>query len=170
VVGGFVGATGLVVAYSMFAANGACGPTPCTPDEQGLGDATFLTIRQLSGPPAKPGACAHPRIDVISSGDELQQVYDELGFTPSDADGGAASVDFTRERVIVREGVSGEGISWAVAQGDTGYIGLLACGRADRSACTVNIIAVPALINRAESRTCDRVGCGVPLSPPGRRL
>lgn len=82
-------------------------------------------------------------------------------------DGGSPeypSVDFSREHVIVREGAGNEGISWVVASGETGVLGLLSCIGTAISSCAVNVIAVPASITRAESRTCDPVRCGVP--PP----
>jgi hypothetical protein len=147
---------------AVLGSGGGCGATPCTPEEQGLGSATPLTIRQLPGRPTTSGACAHPRLEVISSQEELQRLYEELGVVASESSdaGDSSLVDFTRERVIVREGISGEGISWAVQRGETGYVGLLACGDATRSSCIVNVVAVPALITRVESRTCDAVACG----------
>lgn len=163
---------GLLIA-AMTAAPGGCGQTPCTPEEHGLAGATRLTLRQLPGRAATPDVpCTRPRIEVVSSDEELRRLYDEL----ASPDGGAPAsgaveypaVDFTRERVIVREGPSTQGISWAVAQGETGFIGLLSCGGVQNTGCVVNVVAVPALITRAESRTCDPVGCGNPMPAPPR--
>ena len=161
-----------LVAFAIFAmsgGSGGCGPTPCTPDENGLGEATLLTRRDLPGRPSVAGHCTRPRVEVIASDSELRRFYDELAAAP---DGGAPtaieypSVDFTRERVIVREGSGTEGVSWAVAQGETGVLGLLSCGGLQAASCVVNVIAVPALITRAETRTCDPVGCGPPQRAP----
>lgn len=104
-------------------------------------------------------------------------MYEELD-TVSTADGGPReeapveypTVDFTRERVIVREGPGNQAISWTVAQGDTALLGLLSCRAPERPSCVVNVIAVPASITRAEARTCDPVACGMPnVRPPARR-
>jgi hypothetical protein len=71
------------------------------------------------------------------------------------------AVDFARERVIVREGVQGEGISWAVNRGDTDVVGLLSCVDTDpKPSCFLEVIAVASVATRAESRKCLAVGCG----------
>ncbi|MBX3260954.1 MAG: hypothetical protein KIS78_14665 [Labilithrix sp.] len=147
---------------------GACGPSPCTPEEFDLGGAARLTPRTLQGRPASAEACERPRVVVIRSEDELRRLYDELaGATP---DAGATSdvpaVDFARESVIVREGSAQEGISWIVARGDTGVLGLLSCMGLVTPSCVVDVVAVPALLTSAETRKCDAVACGGLQAPP----
>ena len=157
------------VAMSAALGGGGCGPdSSCTPEDLGLGGATMLTLRRLPEPKPTRGACARPRVEVISSPEALQAVYNDIDVSPGDADGGVSSVDFTRERVIVREGVSGQGISWAVARGEQGFVGLLACRRADTSSCIVEVVAVSAPITSVETRTCDFVSCGPPRTTAPR--
>lgn len=148
--------------------------SPCTPEEHGLGGAIALTPRPLPGRPAVPGECARARIEVLSSDAELSALYEELGINAGAtvSDGGAVEypvVDFSRERVIVREGVGTEAISWAVANGEIGVLGLLSCTGPQAPSCVVNVIAVEAAITRVESRTCDPVRCGLPRPAPVRR-
>ncbi|HVH43265.1 MAG TPA: hypothetical protein VM925_13010, partial [Labilithrix sp.] len=97
------------------------GPTACTPENHDLGAAPQLTPRKLPGGPVTTTACNSPRLEVIGSEADLRRLYDGIG---GGAEGGVGAgtdaypaVDFSRERVIVREGVSGEGISWVVARG-----------------------------------------------------
>lgn len=137
-----------------------CSRSSCTPEDHGLGDATRLAPRELPGraPTAEP--CSRPRLEVLTSDAELTRLNDELSVTKPEP------VDFTRERVIVREGPANEAIAWTVARDDAGVIGLLSCGGVPKTGCVVNVIAVPALITRADSRTCDPVGCGGPQTAP----
>ncbi|MBX3205804.1 MAG: hypothetical protein KF764_12095 [Labilithrix sp.] len=115
---------------------------------------------------------------MIASDDELKRFYAELGAVSSadtaDAGGLPAypSVDFTRERVIVREGVASEGIHWAVASEGTCVLGLLGCGsEATPPSCVVNVIAVPALVTTVETRKCDPVNCtGLQAPPPPMKV
>src|SRR5262249_23591463 len=94
---------------------------------------------------------------VISSDEELHKFYDALGDA---SPAGYPAVDFSHERVIVREGPSDGAIAWAVAQGDTCVIGLLGCAGYTALACSTDVIAISALVTRAESRTCPPVSCG----------
>src|SRR5690606_11854956 len=112
---------------------GACDSTrECTPEEYDLEHAARLTPRELPGPPVSESDCTNPRIEVIASDAELRKLYQDLGMLALD-DGTPPegqpveypSVDFTRERVIVREGRTDEGISWTVADGEKAVLGLL---------------------------------------------
>ena len=144
-----------------------CEPAQCTPEEHGLQDATRLTPRSLVQKTiSSERACAKAGVTIISSEAELRAFLDELA--PS-TNGTAAypTVDFDRERVLVREGVGGEGIAWAVVKGETSVVGLLACGGTPESSCAVDVVAVPAIIARVEARKCNPVGCG-PTQPPPR--
>jgi len=171
------GLCALVSAGIAFGSAGACtGTTECTPEELGLTGAARLEVRELPGRAVADGPCASPRTDVIASDAELRRLYEELGLV-SMPDGAAPesgpieypTVDFSRERVIVREGPGNQGISWVAAKGDSGVLGLLACyGTTTTSSCVVNVVAVPTLITRAETRTCDAVRCGAPAPAPTR--
>jgi len=158
----------LVSAGIALGAAGACTDTPeCTPEEQGLTGAARLGVRELPGRAATNGPCAGQRTEVIASDAELRRLYEELGLV-SKPDGAAPesgpieypTVDFSRERVIVREGPGNQGISWVAAKGEAGVLGLLSCYGTTASSCAVNVIAVQAPITHAETRTCDPVGCG----------
>jgi hypothetical protein len=135
----------------------------CTPEEKGLGNAATLAIRHLGVTPGRGSACERPRIEVVASAADLERTYADL--RDGGLDGGDTAVDFARERVIVRQGVYGQGISWAVAQGETAIVGLLACKstRVDSPACYEEVIAIPAVVTRVEARSCDPVGCGGPI-------
>jgi hypothetical protein len=105
---------------------------------------------------------------VIASQEDLDRLNTEIGVR-GDGDAGTA-VDFARERVLVREGVGGEGILWAVETGETAVVGLQRCSSPTTPSCYVEVIAVPALVSRVESRACDAVPCGSPLiiNTPGK--
>lgn len=156
---------GAAIALVVLSAGPACGAPDCTPEEHGLDGAVLLTVRPLPGV-STPEACTKPRIELIRSEADLRRLYEELVVASSDAGGGAEievpSVDFSRERVIVREGRSGEGITWAVARGETVTVGLLSCRGVRATSCAVDVIAVPAPVERVEARTCEPVGCGAP--------
>lgn len=153
------------------AAAGACTSTAqCTPEEYGLENATRLTTRELPAPETTESECPNPRVEIVGSDAELRALYDRLGMFTSSSESAPGeepaeypSVDFSRERVIVREGHADEGISWAVADGDTATVGLLGCMRTGpMGMCSVTLLAVPALVTQVESRTCDPVRCGAP--------
>jgi hypothetical protein len=126
----------------------------CEPATFGYADAQRVKFRVLPAPDAKPEACARARTDVIAAAEDLNQLYKELNLSSPD-------VDFTRERVIVREGPAG-GTVWAVAAGETAILGLRACEEsALGSSCVVEIVAVESIVRGAETRTCEPVFCGV---------
>lgn len=137
-----------------------CEPSACTPDDQGFGDAQRLAIRPLDKRSSSV-ACASPRVEVLASEEELRRLFDLLG---PNTDGGAGppAVDFARERVIVRESPSGESMSWAVAEGETATVGVLACVRPPQTppSCLVEIIAVPSIVTRVDAKRCTAVACG----------
>ena len=173
-------AVGLTVAVSIgvglcagVTAGGCNTTTSCTPEDYDLASATRLAVRELPGRARTPGKCEKERLDVVGSDADLRRLYEELGLLalPDGAPPEAGpieypAVDFGRERVIVREGAGNQAISWAVADGETGVLGLLSCGTPQAPSCVVNVIAVPAPIARAETRTCDPVGCGRPHPAP----
>ncbi|MBX3216956.1 MAG: hypothetical protein KF850_33295 [Labilithrix sp.] len=168
----------VVLAAAVVRAAVGCGPSPCTPEEFDLGGATRVTPRDLPGLAATSAACKNPRVDVVSSDDELRRLYDDMTVEAEAAVDAGESVsppptdlpvvDFTRERVIVREGPAHEGISWVVAQRETAVLGLLSCMGLAIPSCVVNVIAVPAQVSSVETRKCDAVACGglqAPLPP-----
>jgi hypothetical protein len=149
-----------VIAVASSALGCESDPT-CSAEDHGLGSARKLTVRELPTAVAKPGPCATSRLDVLGSQAELDAAYADLGLS-----GDGVSVDFARERVILREGVPTQSIAWASAKEDTAVLGLVACLNATTSpSCIVNLVAVPALVTRVETRSCDPVRCG---SPPPR--
>jgi hypothetical protein len=127
----------------------------CEPETFGYNDAQRVTFRALPAPDAQSKPCARTRLDVLATQAELEGVYTDLALLP------APAVDFARERVIVREGAPG-GTTWAVASGEVAVLGLRACTvAAAQGGCVVEIVAVASAIQRAETRTCEPVGCGV---------
>ena len=156
---------------ALLSVTAACEPGACTPEEQGLDDTVRLAPRELPGRAAKAGACTAVRLEVITSDSELHRLYGELGIGGGEGSGDYPNVDFSRERVIVREGAAGETIAWAVARGDTAVLGLASCaGQRPPPSCVVNVIAVAAPITRVETRTCEPVGCAPPRPAPVRQL
>ena len=169
-----------LVAAASLSVGGACtSSNACSPDDHGLGDAKVLAVRPLPGRPSTPGACARPRVQLIASEGELRAFYDELGGVPMEdgglPDGGAGelpSVDFSKERIIVREGPGDEGAAWVVSQNNSAILGVFSCFTTVQKSpsCAVSVIAVPQVVDRAESRMCDPVRCGAPPAAPGRQL
>jgi hypothetical protein len=167
---GLIGVVAVVVRLSS-----ACGPSSCDPEEFDLEDAKVLVARALPGETLEAG-CFKPGVRVIASEVELQQLYQDVGLLVV-ADGGPSKlssgdypvVDFSHERVVVSEATAGEGIQWAVAQGDTAVVGLAGCRTSRASSlCTVTLGAVDALVTRVESRTCNNVLCGQVTPKRGR--
>lgn len=158
------------MALATFIASGACGPSPCTPEEFDLGGAPRVTPRDLAGRAPVFDACTDARVEVVRTEADLRRLYEQLA--SRDADGGTPAavdlpaVDFSRESVIVREGPANEGISWVVAQGETAVLGLLSCMGPITPSCVVNVIAVPVAVSSAEARKCDAVACGGLQAPP----
>ena len=106
-----------------------CGSTECTPDAYGFSDGERIEPSALLSLSQRP--CVKPGIELVSSEARLVEVWaqfsssNEAGAT---VDGGMPTVDFSRQRVVVREGLTDEGVSWSVRSGDSVVFGLLACG------------------------------------------
>ena len=160
----------LITLVGLVAGTGiGCEPAQCTPEEYGLADATRLTPRKLENHTVSfERACAKAGVRMIGSEAELRAFLDELAVATNRA-ATYPTVDFTRERVVVREGVIGEGIAWAVAKGETGVVGLLECGGSARFTCSVDIVAVPAVLTGIDARKCNPVACGTTQPPPRTR-
>jgi hypothetical protein len=127
----------------------------CEPSTFGLSDAQRVRFRDLPSPDPKSEECTRARLEVLATQAEVNRAYSEYGVQP------APEVDFTRERVILQEGSPG-GVTWAVASGETGIIGLRSCAvNAAQPLCIVRFVAVEAIIRQAETRTCQPVPCGV---------
>jgi hypothetical protein len=127
----------------------------CEPATFGHSDSQRVRFRELPGPSARSESCARVRIEVLATQADVNRAYGEVGFQPP------PEVDFTRERVILREGPPG-GPTWAVAAGETGVIGLRSCAvNAEQKLCVVSFVAIEAPIRQAETRTCEPVPCGV---------
>ena len=137
----------------------------CEPTTFGLQSSRALVIRALTSGALFQSSCVTTRFDVISSQADLDALYVSLSVDTS-ADAGKF-VDFATERVVVREGSADEGISWGVDANGVGVFGILSCGSTNRQpTCATVVVAVDALIVRAETRTCDPVGCGDPQRAP----
>lgn len=134
----------------------------CDPETFGLPN-TRAATRELTGLPASAGACARPRLEVIQSSEELRRFHEGLAAAN---DAGTASeppaVDFSRERVLVREGRGEVGINWIVTQGDVATVGLRGCKTVSPETCIVTVTAVSALVTKAEAKECEAVACGNP--------
>lgn len=177
--GRFMRAAFLVLLFALMSVlvllvtGSACGTTECTPEANGFEGAARLNHRVITQRVETPGDCQRPRVEVIATEDELRTLYDELRVASGDggADGGPSDhpvVDFSRERVIVRAGPGKQGIAWSVAQGETATLGLAECIGAETT-CAIDVVAVPSLVTRAETRVCDALSCGRPLQPPVKR-
>ena len=150
---------GPVAIAGAMASSSACEHDICSPDDFGIEEPQLL-LRALPGIDYA-GECKRPRLALISSEEDLRALYDELKlFDPRVSAAEVPTVDFTRERVLLTESDSGEGIQWAVARNQAAIVGLARCLLpANEPRCVVQVRTVPALVSSVESRTCDPVRC-----------
>jgi hypothetical protein len=146
----------------------ACAPeqSVCTPDNTGHGGQRTLTRRDLPGVADKP--TCNPHVEAIATADDLRRAYEAEGLPVADPDGGASApgaialpaVDFTRESVILREATDAQPIVWMVVTGSTATVGTQGCVGAGTGACVVQLIAVDALLTKADGYSCEDLRCG----------
>jgi hypothetical protein len=146
----------------------ACAPdqSVCTPDNTGHGGQRALVRRDLPGLADK--ANCNPHVEAITSADDLRRVYEAAGIPIADPDGGASApgamalpaVDFTKESVIIREATDTQSLSWMVVSGGTVTVGTQGCVGVGTGACVFQVLAVDALVTRADGYACEDVKCG----------
>jgi hypothetical protein len=146
----------------------ACAPDQkaCTADNTGHEGQRALVRRDLPGLADKP-AC-NPHVTAITNADDLRRAYEQAGIPITDADAGAPApgsmalpeVDFTKESVIVREDTDAQGIAWMVVSGTTATVGTQGCKAAGTGACKLQVIAVDAVLTKADGYSCEDINCG----------
>jgi hypothetical protein len=165
VVGAFVALSFAAVPASSFV---ACAPeqSVCTPESTGHGGQRTLTRRDLPGVADKPSC--NPHVEALSTADDLRRAYEAVGQPISDPDGGVSApgaialpaVDFTTESVILREDTDGPGVAWMVVTGSTATVGTQGCVGAGTGTCVVKLVAVDALLTKADGYSCEDIKCG----------
>ena len=146
----------------------ACAPeqSACTPESSGHGGERTLVRRDLQGVADKP--MCNPHVEAIVTADDLRRAYEASGQPISDPDGGASApgaiglpaVDFTKESVILREATDAQGVAWMVVTGTTATVGTQGCVGAGSGACVVQVVAVDALLTKADGYSCENIRCG----------
>jgi hypothetical protein len=146
----------------------ACAPkqSVCTADSTGHGGQRALVRRDLPGLADKPNC--NPHVEAITSADDLRRAYEAAGIPITDPDGGASApgamalpaVDFTKESVIIREATDAQGLSWMVVSGSTATLGTQGCLAAGTGVCVFHVIAVDALVTKADGYACENINCG----------
>ena len=146
----------------------ACTPEQkaCTAESSGHAGERALVRRDLPGSTDKPSC--NPHVVAITSAADLRRAYEEAGIPIADPDGGASlanamalpSVDFTKESVIIREATDAQGIAWMVVNGTTATVGTQGCTGAGTGVCAFQVMAVDAVVTKADGYACDDLNCG----------
>ncbi|MBS2016805.1 MAG: hypothetical protein JST00_28225 [Deltaproteobacteria bacterium] len=142
----------------------ACGEgeRPCTPSSEGYGDATSLVWTSLLEMERAEGPC-RPRVELYATGADLRRAADEVQIQD------LPFVDFTRERVVLREAPAERGLTWVARRGDKVTIGTQACAGNTPAGCGIHLYKVTTTEGATiDEHVCAPLQCaGVQSDPAG---